>query len=373
MSTNIEFFLVTLPGLEDLAEAELHDWFPHFEAKTQHGGITVMAPLEEGLSMNMALKIPTRILLRLAQFSCKDFPKLFNKIANFQWHKWINPSAQMTATASVTASRLKMKKRIEETCEKAWVKYQKEKKVKPNQKNKFKLFVRLNDNQCTLSLDTSGERLHKRGLREHIGEAPLRETIAASLIQLVGRHGDKNTPVELIDPMMGSGTFLLEAIYRDRIIEKREFAFENFTKQPEQNPTIKSERPRIEAVIGFEKDQKTLKAAENNLKTSPIETHLHLKDFFNTEPFATTKGRQRWLINNPPYGERLKVNEPLGEFYAKLFATAERVAKPDYSCFILPSQAASGRLLLPNTWRVLEKRSFSNGGIPVLAFVFGRK
>ncbi len=375
MSDVKEFFLVTLPGLEDLAEAELRDWYPHVDAKIEHGGITVMTSLEEGLSMNMALKIPTRILLRVSRFTCKDFPKLYNKVLDFPWHKWINPESQLKAFASVTASRLKIKKRIEETCEKAWVKYQKEKSVKPAPKQKISLYVRLNDNNCTLSLDTSGERLHKRGLREHIGEAPLRETIAAALIQLVGRHANRETPVELIDPMMGSGTFLLEAAFRDEVLEKREFAFENFAKQPESTPTIKNRLAPIENLIGFEKDPKTLKAAANNIEKSGYKSKATLleKDFFQAEPIANPKDRQRWILVNPPYGERLKVDEPLGEFYAKLFQTTERIAKPDLCCFLLPSKAASGRLLLPNTWRVLEKRSFSNGGIPVLAFIFGRK
>lgn len=375
MSETREFFLVTLPGLEDLAEAELRDWFPNIEAKVEHGGITVVTTLEEGLSMNMALKIPTRILLRISQFTCKDFPKLFNKVADFSWHKWVRPECSMKAFASVTASRLKIKKRIEETCEKAWAKYQKERKVKPNPKQKIRLYVRLNDNVCTLSLDTSGERLHKRGIREHIGEAPLRETIAAALIQLMGRHGSKETPVELIDPMMGSGTFLLEAAYRDEVIEKREFAFENFAKQPEHTPSIQNPMAPIETLIGFEKDKKTLEAAITNIEKSGCKNKATLfeKDFFTAEPIANNKNRQRWLIVNPPYGERLKVDEPLGDFYAKLFAATERVAKPDLCCFLLPSKAASGRLLLPSTWRVLEKRSFSNGGIPVLAFIFGRK
>jgi 23S rRNA G2445 N2-methylase RlmL len=268
-----------------------------------------------------------------------------------------------------------MKKRIEETAEKAFAKFQKDLGKKADPLKKLNLYVRFNDNHCTLSLDTSGERLHKRGIRTHIGEAPLRETIAAALIQMMGRHADKKTPIEFIDPMMGSGTFLLEAAYRDLVLEKRDFAFENFSKQPEDAPVIKTERAPIDSLLGFEKDPKTLSAAKKNLADtgSSLNPSLHLKDFFLAEPIANNKDKQRWVVANPPYGERIKVDEPLGEFYAKLFAVTERVSKPDLACFLLPSKAASGRLLLPVTRRVLEKRPFSNGGIPVLAFVFGRK
>jgi hypothetical protein len=66
------------------------------------------------------------------------------------------------------------------------------------------------------------------------------------------------------------------------------------------------------------------------------------------------------------------VKEPLAEFYARLFAAAEKVARPDRACFLLPGKAVKGRFPLPAGWKVLEKRPFLNGGLPVVAFVFGR-
>jgi len=368
-----EFFLVALPGLEDLVQAELREWFPELENKVEHGGVSVQAPLGIGLSMNMALKTPTRILLRMKSFRCKDFPKLYNKIAAFPWKDWIAPDCEIKVHVSTRLSRLKIKTRIEETCTDGWIEYQKQQKVKCVRGKTADLYVRFVNDECTLSLDTSGERLHKRGQRTHVGEAPLRETIAASLIQLLGRKHAWNIPgpVELIDPMMGSGTFLLEAAYRDQLVEAREFAFEKFANQPETKPALSGKRPKIDSLIGFEKDAKTVTAAKTNLKDT---SHVTIKkeDFFDAKPLPAAGNRQRWVIANPPYNERIKVKEPLNELYARLFAKSEEVAKPDLACFLLPAKAVKGKFDLPRGWKVLEKRPFLNGGIPVVAFVFGR-
>ncbi len=368
-----EFFLVALPGLEDIVQAEVRDWFPDFESKLEHGGVTVMAPLAEGLAMNLALKTPTRILLRMKTFRCKDFPKLYNKIAAFPWKEWIDPTCEIKIHVSTRLSRLKIKNRIEETCKDGWIEYQKKQNVICIRGKTADMFVRFINDDCTISLDTSGERLHKRGQRQFIGEAPLRETIAASLLQHLGRKHAWNIPgnIELVDPMMGSGTFLLEAAFRDELVEARDFAFERFAAQPDAKPKLQTKRPKFDSLIGFEKDLKTQAAAKVNLKDTSRVT-LKKEDFFDAKPLPPAGNKQRWVIANPPYNERIKVKEPLPDLYARLFAKAEEVAKPDLACFLLPSKSVKGKFDLPRGWKVLEKRPFLNGGIPVVAFVFGR-
>ena len=368
-----EFFLVALPGLEDLVLAEVEEWFPNLEAKAEHGGVTVHAPLNVGLSLNLALKTPTRILLRVSQFRCRDFPKLFKIISALDWERWLDSSCELETVVSTRLSRLKIKLRISETCEDAWAEYKKRVGAKSVRGRKATLYVRFLNDECMLSLDTSGERLHKRGDRRHIGDAPLRETIAASLIQLVGRShpGSGQGPIELVDPMMGSGTFLLEAETRDQLVEKRGFGFESFRAPGLVQPRLTVERPVFNSFVGFERDTKAMAAAKENLRG-----HRGFKfypdDFFTANPLPED-GVRRWLFANPPYGERIKVKEPLGELYVRLFAAAERVVRPERACFLLPSKAVKGKFALPRGWKVLAKRPFLNGGIPVTAFVFGRE
>ena len=355
---NAEFFLVALPGLEDLVAAELAEWFPDLSAETQHGGVAVTAPLDIGLGFNFCLKTPTRVMVRLKRFRCRDFPKLYQTVMALPWFDFVPPECRMVAHASTRLSRLKIKSRIESTCVDAW------KKIAPAAKGpEFNVYVRLVDDECTISLDTSGERLHKRGVRTHVGEAPLRETIAAALVRMVRTHAEGVTEVEVVDPMAGSGTFLLEAATAHRLIDQREFAPLKITaRKPAAREGLKVTR-----LIGFERDEATVKAARVNLAGLTVD--FRDEDIFTAEPLPAAAGA-RWLFVNPPYGERLRVDEPLPAYYAKLFAACARVAAPDLVCALLPAAGAKGRLTLPTGWRVVEKRPFVNGGIPVVAFVF---
>ncbi len=370
-----EFFLVALPGLEDLVLAETKEWFPDLDAQLEHGGVTVMASLNDGLGLNLVLKTPTRILLRLATFRCRDFPKLYNKVLAMPWTDWVDPTCELEVHASTRLSRLKIKSRITDACLDAWMDYRKKLGVSAVRGKKVSLYIRFVDDECTLSLDTSGERLHKRGTRQFIGDAPLRETIAAALIQMVGRNypTEPGRAVELVDPMMGSGTFILEAAMRDVVVDARSFAFESFTAKPDSKPVLAVKRIDFVKLIGYEVDSKALSAAKGNIKNLPkkIDLDLYGEDFFKSKPLPPTQNA-RWLFCNPPYNERIKVKEPVMELYGKLFAAAEEVARPDRACFILPAKGVKGRLALPRGWRVLQKRPFLNGGIPVVAFVFGR-
>ncbi len=366
----MKFFAVALPGLEDLVQAEIGEWFPDLPLEAVHGGVNVTAAIGRGLAMNQVLKTPTRILVRVAEFRTRDFPTLYKTIKKIDWREYIDPSCELEVHVSTRLSRLKIKSRIEETCQDAWVDYRNEIRATAVRGKKVGLYVRFVEDVCTLSLDTSGERLHKRGSRSFVGEAPLRETIAAALIQMVERkHAVADgRGVELVDPMVGSGTFLLEAAFRDEVIQGREFAFDHFAKADVKVPAAPSRPFRFESFVGFEADKKTLSAAEQNLKGLDG-VILRQEDFFKSEPLPPSE-KQRWVFCNPPYGERIKVKEPLADLYVRLFAAVEEKCRPDVACFLLPSKAVKGKFRLPIGWKVVEKRPFLNGGIPVTAFVF---
>ena len=361
---NTEFFLVGLPGLEDLIQDELLEWYPDLTPTASHGGVSVTVPLSVGLGFNRTLKLPTRVLLRAAKFRCRDFPKLFQTVSAIKWRHWIDLDAVPTVHASTRGSRLKIKTRIEETCVDAWIAARKKAKVEASTR-KVDLYVRVHDDECVVSIDSSGERLHKRGVRQFVGEAPLRETIAAALVRMVGRHA-KAPPTEIVDPMTGAGTFLLEAAAAHTISNQRYFV--EFRTEPQIPAAREVTKPK--RLVGLERDAAALKAARENLR-GIAHVELIAADVMKAEPLEPAEG-PRWLFVNPPYGERLKVEGPLPEYYAKVFAAAERWARPDFACALLPSAGAKGKLALPIGWKVLEKRPFVNGGIPVTAFVFGR-
>ena len=369
------FYLIVTPGFEEQAAAELKDWLPNLAFTVGRGGIEFTTSLGVGCELNRVLKTPTRILVRLADYGCRDFPKLFKKMSAFPWHEWVSDGTPIEFHATSRSSRLAIKKRIEETCldgRRAAIK--KRGAVGNASLPAVTVYVRFEDDICWVSLDTSGEILHKRGLRPLSSNAPLRETMAANLLRYLESFG-LGVNIELVDPMTGGGTFLMEAVLARKKITSRNFAFENFVVRTEENFRAQSKDPYIR-LVGFESDAKTLRAAAENLSSisgnseeQPVE--LIDADFFEAQ--ALPVGPKRWLIANPPYGERIRVEGKLSDFYERLFvACAEKVA-PERALFILPEKVNPPRLRLPDAWQILGEKRFLNGGLPVFAMVYGLK
>lgn len=410
-----EFYLITTPAFEDLCADELKSYCPVISLKAERGGVAVNLPLATGLMLNRHLKTPNRILLRLSDFGCRDFPKLFKKISGFPWDQWISDDTEIEFQASSRASRLKMKKRIEETCLDGRKKFLQKKNssatgrsVKAGKTLSSRLarvFVRLQDDVCTLSLDTSGELLFRRGLRPLVSEAPLRETIAASLLLWMEKHSDsekvgERRAIQVLDPMMGGGTFLIEALGLHHEVRSRDFAFESYeplitralgaltpkTSAAEFPSLSSNQSGRIRSVIGFESDESVLGAAKENLTSfissymaeSEMDVRLIGADFFKAEKatlgIAASERRdyEKWLVCNPPYGERIKIEGRLTDYYSRLLLQSEKVFEPDWACFIFPDKFQLSRLKIPSKWRLSQSRKFQNGGLSVIAALYRR-
>ncbi len=371
-----EFFLIVAPGLEDLAEFELRDWLPEARAEVVKGGLSITLPLKVGFALNRALKIPTRILVRVADFGCRDFPKLFKKMSNFPWESWFPDDIPVEFQASSKTSWLKVKKRIEETCEEGRAARVKKRGVSLKQQGEpLTVFVRLENDVCFMSLDTSGELLHKRGYRTLASEAPLRETIASALLCLTEVHGlaGEVSSVELVDPMMGGGTFLLEAAQRSEVLSGRTYAFERFVLSS-PSVELRSTRPNIfEAFSGFDLDAKAVEAAKGNLKTlgQKKSVRLEVGDAFKLSS-PGVRALPRVVITNPPWGERIAVKGRLSDFYSELFQCLESAFQPQAACFLLPEKAGLEKIRAPREWKLVHHRRFLNGGISVQAAVYQR-
>ncbi|HVK60631.1 MAG TPA: hypothetical protein VM432_03730 [Bdellovibrionales bacterium] len=371
-----EFYLVITPGFEQLALQELERWRVPLLAPPQveRGGLTLnLESLARGYALNQYLKIPTRILLRVGRFGCRDFPKLFKKASQVPWENWFSDDTILTFQASSHASRLFVKKRIETTCEEARERHLKNRGAPKNPTGREqKILVRLDDDVCTLSLDTSGDLLHKRGLRPLSSDAPIRETMASAVLQFLEGLKGNSSNVELVDPMMGGGTFFLEAALLDQVISSREYAFESFAGVEKTTPTAtRDSSVHFLAFRGLEVSEKTIAAARENLSDVAIELQTTCADIFEADPQLSNA--PKWLVTNPPYGERLKISVPLSRYYADLFESCERVFAPALACFILPEKARPLSLAVPKQWKRTADLAFSNGGLAVRAVVYERK
>jgi putative N6-adenine-specific DNA methylase len=224
------FFIQLPPPFEKQTLWEMEQkGFPTNQAKIFKGGIEIELPLQMGFSMNHSLKTPNRILLRLASFKCRDFPKLYKNAQKIPWNQILR-TEKVKINSTSKKSRLIHTDRINQTMEDAIEKFfiaqpQKKQFLENPAKDIPEVFVRIIDDECTISIDTSGERLSKRGREIQASSAPLRENLAACLLTKLLQ--EKNLSPTLIDPCCGSGTFLKEA--RDYFkLSKRNFAYQDF-------------------------------------------------------------------------------------------------------------------------------------------------
>jgi putative N6-adenine-specific DNA methylase len=358
--------------------------FPLPEMTLGTGGVLVQAPLALGLQLNFFLKTAHRVLWRLAEFKVRDFPKLFEKIQKIPWGNFLNGSAVEWQVAA-GKSRLNNEKRIEEVCGEAFAKIAG--KIQGVSKAKQAVYVRIHDDLCTISLDSSGEHLHKRGWGLLKGEAPLRETLAAYMIleMMEGTPASKTQQVAFVDPMCGSGTLVLEAASLWQPVFDREYAFLEWKNAPKifKSPLLKKNYKQIPEAApfktywGFDIDGDVVGAARENL--AKFESKIEIKNlkvrFENENLFEGEKKTLGpvWCLTNPPYGERLHVQGQKEFSYQDLLQrmadkfTAEKIG------VLLPNKSMVRALKAPEGYKKQKDLPFSNGGLEVLFLLFTRK
>lgn len=360
-------FLIIPPGLEDLAREELDSKCPVSDVTMIKGGIELNADLEWIVRAHVILKIPTRILMRVSSFKVRDFPKLHQKFSNFKWNDVLSHPEPLFEI-SCSKSRLMHTGRIEETVKGAlkealvrqplsldW-----QKKNYPPQT----FYIRLQDDELTLSLDLSGEPLYKRGLQIIKGEAPIRENFGAAM--LVELFRGLSSPVTLVDPMCGSATLLTEALFFQKPLHLRKFAFETtpfFKGKLVRLPDETAGFP-IERVVGFDLNEELIRKVR-------AESKLDLQVLNSAKTPLNISG-DFLMICNPPYGERIKIEGKRGSFLREAWEKFLSVDKPLRFGWVLPSDM-DDLFKSPSNYRLRSKKAFRNGGMAVTYFVWERK
>ncbi len=328
-----ECFFVVTPGLEDLAQRELHEkWQLLFklpiESKKVYGGIELKEELENILSIQGYLKIPTRILLRLTKFRCRDFPKLYHKLKKFNWNEFVS-AEQVEFQASSQQSRLMHSQRIIDTAEKAFQDYRRAFTAKKTEQKKQEIYLRFNQDECQVSLNLSGDALYKRGYKKFVSDAPLRESIASAMYYSLLCNSCK--PTKILDPFCGAGTLLIEA---NEFYNANAYRFKK-ARLKDQNLTL----------FGNDISEKALESCKKNLNKILIDANLSCSDYQKI-PMRDYD----LIISNPPYGKRI----------SNQISNLPLILKEKFQCpvaLLLPSSfnLSSGDLLFQT----------SNGGILV--------
>ena len=325
------------------------------------------ATLADICKANLWLRTAGRVYVKIGQFHATTFDELFEKTTTLPWGDWIQKNDQFPIT-QVTSRKSKL---FSKSDSQAIVKKAIAKQLQTAHKvtslaeteSLFPIRLLIENDMVTLSIDTSGTGLNKRGYRAHIGKAPLRETLAAGLIYLSRWRPDKDS---LIDPFCGSGTICIEAALMAKNIApglNRSFNSQHWATLPKTtwDNAKKEAKSYINhdqsfEIIGSDISQKALQIARENTKIAGLKPLT-----YECKPLSkcTSAGAYGKIITNPPYGERLNdiekseaIYKEMGQIFHKHF--------PNWSYYILtPSEEFESLFKQKST----KHRKLYNGGL----------
>lgn len=338
------FFAVTLPGHEDVCRRELEDLGGSlaFDASIK-GGVAFGGRLEDLYRANLHLRTAGRVLLRLAAFKATGFIRLEKQIRELAWSLYLPPGAIPGIHVTARHSRLyhtrAVAQRIEESLAGHWSAIG----IEPAPRKDQTLYVRLANDRVTLSLDSSGPNLYRRGLKTHTARAPLRETLAALILKIAGYRPDR----PLVDPMCGAGTFSLEAALIAKSIPPglhREFAFMQWPafRPARWNHLCKAAGSQIRTL-----DKPVIRASDidasacarlaqcvtqNSLDDA---IRVDTRDFFSLLP-AEVADRPGLIVFNPPFGRRLRPDAAVADLYRHIVLKLRRDFKGWRAALLVP-------------------------------------
>lgn len=307
----IKFMITTSFGLESLVKWQLKDMgYENF--KLSDGQIILDANLDDVGKLNINLREADRVYLILKTFEAKDFDQLFEGIKAINWSDFLDKDSNFIVSARTYKSKLFSVRTIQSISEKAIVESMKTKyKINHFSKSshRVQIEVSINKNIASILIDTSGEGLHKRGYREDSVKAPLRENLAAGLVDLSFYNPDRF----LFDGFCGSGTILIEAARRARNIAPgidRSFDFENFIFI-DKDCYKKAKKEALDAIdydvklniLGSDISGRAISLAKNNAINAGVGEDIS----FITRDIKSVALKDDYgiLISNPPYGKRL--------------------------------------------------------------------
>ncbi|HBH0613534.1 TPA: class I SAM-dependent RNA methyltransferase [Clostridioides difficile] len=295
--------------------------------KTEDGRITYKTD-EFGIAKsNMWLRCAERVHLKIAEFEAKSFDELFENTKRINWSRYIPYGAQFPISkASSIKSKLYstpdvqaiVKKAIVESLKKSYL----EDGLLKEDKEKYPIFVFIHKDKVTISIDTTGDALHKRGYREKANKAPIRETLATGLIYLTPWKAGR----VLVDPMCGSGTILIEAamiginmapgLNREFISEKWRTLDKKIWWDVRKDAFNKIDNESKFKIYGYDIDEESIDIARENAEIAGVDEYIE----FNVGDATQFKSEDEFgfIITNPPYGERLEDKDSVKQLYKEL-------------------------------------------------------
>jgi len=318
-SSDFEIFLVATPGLEGPLCAEVRA--NGFKAKTVPGGVTLKGGWPDVWRANLQLRGATRIMARIDSFHVTHLSQLDKRARRVPWHQVLKSNKPFRVDASCKSSKIYHSGAAAQRIERAIVE---ELGAKPADDAAVCIKVRIEDDLCTISVDTSGESLHKRGHKQAVAKAPMRETMAAMFLRQCGFDGTQ--PV--LDPMCGSGTFVIEAAEIASGLQpgrSRKFAFEDLASfEPKVWQSMRAEASAPAPAVKFygsDLDPGAIRMSRANAERAGVADITEFRQC-GIEELTAPEGPPGIVIVNPPYGDRIGQKKgPLRQLYRSLGQT----------------------------------------------------
>jgi 23S rRNA G2445 N2-methylase RlmL len=326
-------------GLEAVVTREL-EALGYSARSTQTGRVEFEGDAAAVARTNLHLRTADRVLVRVAGFDAPDFEALFETTYDLPWEEWIGPDDAFPVSGRSVRSTLSSVPAVQRTVKKAIV----ERLMRahgvsslPETGPAVPVEIALLKDEATLLLDTSGSGLHKRGYRDLVGAAPLRETLAAALVDL--SFWKRGKP--LVDPFCGSGTIAIEAAMMGRRMAPglgRTFAAEDWPWIEESVWAVAHEEARDqelpdlgEPVVASDIDENALSLARRHAERAGVAADIR----FERRPFGELESALEYgcLVTNPPYGVRLEDDADVRRLYESMRGVFARL--PTWSFFVL--------------------------------------
>lgn len=364
-TTEIELLATATFGVEALVKEEIKE-LGYTLTEVKNGRIGFKGTIEAIPRANINLRCAERVLLKIGEFIATDFDELYDQTRALPWADWLPRNAEFPVIGKSVNSKLHSVPACQSIVKKAIVDSLKEKYHQEwftEDGPLFTIQVALLKDWVTLTVDTSGDGLHKRGYRELTTEAPLQETLAAAMVKLSRWDGDRI----LIDPFTGSGTIPIEAAMLGKGMApglNRNFAAEKWpvipgkawkTAREEAYDRIKPFfQPRL--IMGTDIDEEVIGIARYHARKAGVEDLIH----FQSQPFAKfqTSRKYGYIITNPPYGERLSEIEEVVDLYKEM---GKKFLPLDTWSFYILTSHLDFELLFGK--KASKRRKLYNGGI----------
>ncbi len=358
-------------GLEALVKRELIA-LGYTPKVSQPGRIDFEGDWNAVCRTNLWLRTSDRVLIEVQKFECPDFDALFETVKAFDWSQFIPSDAAFPVIGKSRLSQLTSVPAVQRTVKKALVESLRSHhgvvelaETGPT----YKVEVAILNDVATLTIDTTGPSLHKRGYRRLVGEAPIKETLAAALVDLSVWNPER----PLIDPFCGSGTIAIEAALIGKNIApgiSRKFACSQWTAI--DAPLWKSTREEANSlrrddvqmsIVGTDRDQEVLSLARYHAEQAGVAEQIH----FQQQNFAELQSRKEYgcIITNPPYGERLEEQKRLIGLYESIPVIMQRL--PTWSLFLITNMPRFEKLIQKEATR---RRKLFNGRIECTYYQF---